>query len=167
MHNTECTNISVQELAAEALSNLAPAEPEQYVVRHSYHAARDFPPLAENVPDPEQEPNIWEQSYPVLFPYGEGGLERCHAQPLSLQDHVKWALQYHDCRFRTHPTFAFMAFGILQRRQALRSACMHLKGADFDRLANSLSTLTAQDLAEAAEQERRNQPIMNRAVLDL
>jgi len=42
-----------------------------------------------------------------------------------------------------------------------------LKTGDFHRLALSLSTLTIQDLAKAAEEERNNKPISNTAVRDL
>ena len=42
-----------------------------------------------------------------------------------------------------------------------------MKSGDFERLSASLSTLSPSDLAEAAEQERRSQPIMNKAVNDL
>ena len=94
-------------------------------------------------------------------------MERRCAVPLSLQEHVCWALQYSDCQFRVHPTFAFMAFGILQRCQALQSAQMHMKTGDFERLSQSLSTLLPRDLAEAAEQERHHEHIANRAINDL
>jgi len=60
-----------------------------------------------------------------------------------------------------------MAFSILQWQQALRSAWMHLKRGDFDRLAISLGRLSMQDLGHAADQESRNEPITNQAVSNL
>ena len=38
------------------------------------------------------DPNIWLASFPMLFPYGEGGIEIKHLKKVSLSEHVKWAL---------------------------------------------------------------------------
>lgn len=86
-----------------------------YVVQHSQNAVSDFPV------DGEDSENFWEKAYPLLFPYGRGGLEKNRQTRLSLAEHAKWALEYFDGCFQVHPTFSFLAFGILQRRQALLS----------------------------------------------
>ena len=119
VHDTDSTTISTQDLATHAFVNLTTNDAESYIVRHSRQPAQDFPPLHEDGHDDLQDLNVWEQAYPLLFPYGEGGLEHQRLVSLSLQEHIRWALRYHDGRFRVHPTFAFMGFGILQCRQAL------------------------------------------------
>ena len=167
VHDMEATQISVADTASQALANLCSTDQESYAVRYSQWPAQDFPPWHEDLQEDELEENIWEQAYPLLFPYGEGGLERQHTIPLSLSNHVQWCLQYHDAWFQRHPTFAFMAFSILQWRQALVSASIHMKRKDFTSIAHRLSSLMLNDLRDAAKQEQLNQPITNAAVREL
>jgi len=127
MLDTDSTEVSSTDLASQALCNLSAPEDEQYAVRHAQFPACDFPPHLNDHDEMASECNIWEEMFPILFPFGEGGLERCRAVPLSLVDHVRWVLQYHDRQFRIHPTFAFMAFSILQRQQALTSAALQIR----------------------------------------
>ena len=58
-------------------------------------------------------------AYPVLWPYVEGGIEGDRPQNVSFNDHVQWALQYYDRRFRIHHFFPFVAFGIEQKHMVL------------------------------------------------
>ncbi|KAH9943739.1 hypothetical protein B0H21DRAFT_823608 [Amylocystis lapponica] len=108
--------------------------------------------------------NFWEKAYPVLFPYGVGGIERDRAVNVPFLEHVQWLLQYHDRRFRTHPTFTFLACGIQQRRQALGSARLQMRRGDFLRDSHILSTITIADLDDAAAQEARGEMVTNAAV---
>jgi hypothetical protein len=88
-------------------------------------------------------PNYFERAFPCLFPYGVGGLEADRQVEVDFRDHIKWALDYHDCRFRRHETFPFVAFGIVQRRQALYSARLQMRRKTFDTDARLLSTITS------------------------
>ena len=57
------------------MANLQGADGEKYIIWHSLHPAHDFPPtLMESDEDGEEE-NIWEAAYPLLYPFGEGGIE--------------------------------------------------------------------------------------------
>ena len=167
MLDTDSTQIAAQDLASEALRNLTLASDEQYAIRYGCVPARDFPPQMTDGADLGTQLNIWEEAFPALFPFGEGGLERRRPVWLSLQEHVRWALQHCSRRFRTHPTFAFMAFGILQRRQALTSAGIQIRRSQFQRIGPELCHITVHDLQLAAEQERRKQPITNSGVHEL
>ena len=51
----------------------------------------------------------------MSFPYGFGGIEAEREVTVPFTEHIQWALQYHDRRFRKHETFPFVAFGIGQR----------------------------------------------------
>ena len=131
-----------------------------YAVRHSQNAVRDFPPRA-------GEPNYFERAFPILFPYGIGGIEADRPVHLDYRDHIKWALQFHDRRFRRHESFSFIAFAILQRRQALNSARLQMQRHSFDRNAHIISTIRPKDLKKAEEEEVHGRPISNVAVKTL
>ena len=62
-------------VASQGLHNLTVTIPETYAVRYSALAARDFPAWEEDRRDDGVLENVWEQAFPLLFPYGEGGLE--------------------------------------------------------------------------------------------
>lgn len=49
-----------------------------------------------------EDPNHILGCYPVLFPYGEGGLETNRPIKVSYEAHVRWCLEYHDKRFVVH-----------------------------------------------------------------
>ena len=90
-----------------------------YAVRHGQKPVNDFgrplnsPSLKENLDF--DRPNYFERAFPCLFPFGQGGIEADRPNEISFGEHVKWALRYHDRRFRKHETFPFVAFGIQQR----------------------------------------------------
>ncbi|KAG8720194.1 hypothetical protein FRC09_009959 [Ceratobasidium sp. 395] len=92
------------------------------------------PPQGYGPGDPNRR-NFWEAAFPLLYPYGVGGIESDRPVALSLNAQARWSLEYHDRRFRYHPTFMFTAFGILQRRQGLLSAKLQMRRRDFDALA--------------------------------
>ncbi len=142
-----------------------------YSVRHGRQPVSDFGrPLraaggegaGTSQPAP---PNFFERAFPCLFPFGLGGIEGVQAVPLSLSEHVQWAMQYHDRRFRTHESFPFVAFGIQQRRQALGSARIQMKRRTFDQEVAILSSITTAALRRASEQEANKQPVTDPAIM--
>jgi len=76
MLDTDSTEVSTSDLASEALRNLSSLGEEQYAVRHAHFPAWDFPPHLTDDDPIALESNVWEASFPILFPFGEGGLER-------------------------------------------------------------------------------------------
>ena len=115
--DTELVNVSVNELMLSAVHNLRrKSRPEDsYAIRYSARPVVDFPQQA------KKRNNFFERAFPCLFPWGRGGIESVHQHGVDFTDHVRWAMRYHDCRFHTHQTFLFVAFGIHQRREALNS----------------------------------------------
>ena len=152
---------TTNELLAQGMRNLWDDGQEGlYGVRHSQKPLSDFP-QKENV-NPDN--NYWERSFPTLFPYGAGGPERRKTVSLSLSEHAKWLLEQHDYRFRTHELFPFAVFSVLQRRQALLSARLQMRRRYFDGEWNLYSSITPQDMKQAAEEEERGEPITNSAI---
>src|SRR5271168_4907083 len=117
----DMTGLSANDIMKWGLANLWQEGYEGgYAVRHGQVPVRDFAPR-------RGEPNYFERVFPTLFPYGLGGIEAERVVKLDYCDHIRWALQYHDRRFRRHETFCFIAFAILQRRQALSSARLQIQ----------------------------------------
>ncbi|KAI0076309.1 hypothetical protein K474DRAFT_1598157 [Panus rudis PR-1116 ss-1] len=160
--DTDLTEVSSHDMLLRGLVNLWREGKEGgYVVQHGRKPVSDFPALNATEGGPN---NFWERAFPMLFPYGVGGPERRRPVALSLADHIRYLLEQNDHRFRKHPTFPFVACSILQRRQALLSARIQMRMKDFARDANIFSSLTVEDLRQAAEEEEQNQPISNFAV---
>lgn len=134
-----------------------------YAVQHGWRPASDF----RSRDHPGSNENFWEKAYPTLFPYGEGGPERMRMVELSLSEHIRWLMDYHDRRFRLHPEFIFTAYSVQQRRQALASARVQAKRHDFERERVLLSTITKEQLQQAAKDEEKNIPSTNPAIIAL
>lgn len=159
----------MNELMMYALANGEDPEDEGlYGVRHGSKPMNTFGRPRKGATEEERKAvlavNPMAALFPDLFPYAEGGIEAEREVPVSFIDHVRWALQYHDRRFRTHHSFAFVAFGIEQKRQALKQARLHISRRDFARDQIAISRITINDLRRAAEEEAKGQPISNPAV---
>lgn len=165
--DTEMTSVPGSELMLHGLANLWKEGSEGgYSVRYGRQPVSDFgrPQKGEIRAYNPRAHNFWEKAYPCLYPYGCGGIEADREVELSLIDHTRWALQYHDGRFRHHQNFPFLAFGIHQRREALHSARLQMRCKDFDRDARLLSTITQDALRTAVREEELGQPISNPAI---
>ncbi|KAJ3730301.1 hypothetical protein C8R42DRAFT_693122 [Lentinula raphanica] len=137
------------------------ADEGAYAVRHGKDAVNDFG-------QPRKGDNwnkFFEKAFPLLFPNGRGGLECFHPNPIDFGDQIKWALRYHDGRFRRHETFSFTAFGILQRRQALGASRLQTRRQNFERDAHILSSITVEKLKAAQEQEEKGERVTDSAIL--
>ena len=141
-----------------------------YGVRHSRQPVSDFPPQrspsasTSDAECPTVRSNFFERAFPCLYPYGCGGIESPRPVSLGFRNHIQWSLQYFDRRFRKHETFPFIAFGIAQRREALGSARIQMQRQTFEREARIISSITAQGLCDAKDEEERGLPISNRSV---
>ncbi|KAI0085328.1 hypothetical protein BDY19DRAFT_896828, partial [Irpex rosettiformis] len=163
----DLSKISSSELLSRGLLNLWRKDQEGgYVVQHGWIPARDFHGggNSQNIGSNE---NFWEKAYPTLFPYGEGGPERSRPIALSLAEHVRWLMSYHDRRFPLHRDFLFAAYSVQQRRQTLAGARVQARRRDFERDQALLSSLTKEELKLAAEEEEHGVTSTNPAVLAL
>ncbi|KAJ7094432.1 hypothetical protein B0H15DRAFT_798654 [Mycena belliarum] len=106
-------------------------------------------------------------AFPVLFPYGKGGLEVDRKVDVPYESHVRWALRYSDGRFRKDLYFMFQAFGVVQKRDVCRSSALQIKRSTF--IANQVAflKLRPRDLIEASAEEGRRVPFSNPVVRKL
>jgi len=117
----------------------------------------------------ERNPQLWLSQLlrvciPLPFSFWARGIEADWPNELSFGEHVKWALKYHDWWFRKHKTFPFVAFGIQQWQEALRSARIQMSRRNFEADANILSTITPAKLEQAQVEEEKKLPISDPAV---
>ena len=61
-------------------------------------------------------PHLYPQMFPWLFPYGLGGIGS--VKGISEKEHKRRLLMYHDKRFQTDPTFPFVAFSHEQIKES-------------------------------------------------
>ena len=164
--DTDMANISANELMKWALSNLWKEGKEGgYAVQHGRQPVNDFGRTRGTRSETEEgQGNFFERAFPCLFPYGTGGIEAAQTVEVSFSEHVKWALRYHDRWFRVHESFAFVAFSITQRHQALLSARLQMWRKSFESDTRVLSTITLENLAQAEEEEAQGKPIANHAI---
>ena len=117
--DTDLTRVSTSELMSYTLANLFDTSQEGgYAIRHSMSAINDF---GENA-NLTGALNPLAATFPILFPYGIGGIEAERPIKVSLRDHTRWALQFYDWQFATHHSFLFMAFALIQKCEAMQSA---------------------------------------------
>jgi len=89
----ELSRVSTSELMNYALANIFDASKEgSYAVRHSMQPINDFSENARQTGNM----NPLAAAFPILFPYGFGGIEAERQTKVNLRDHARWALQYYD-----------------------------------------------------------------------
>ena len=92
------SRLTASELMAWGLANLWKEVREGgYAVRHGRQPVNDFHNRGQPGDDTENRadlklPNFFEQAFPILYPYGEGGIEGNQGTPIDFSKHVKWSL---------------------------------------------------------------------------
>jgi len=160
--DTEMNLLSLNELMKYALTNMedkSELKEGGYAVRHSLMPVSDFGSGQRGECNPNLNPLA--AAYPVLFPYGIGGIEASREKKIGFNEHIRWALQYYDRRFRIHHSFPFVAFSIEQKREALQSARIQMRRKDFERDAFVINSITIADLKQAEKEEAAHVPISN------
>lgn len=171
--DTDLSKLTTNEMMLWGLANLWREGHEGgYCIRHGRQPVNDFGRpqshrAVNSPPEPEPEAdqsNFFEKAFPCLFPFGCGGIEGGQEVPLTFREHIQWTLQYFDRRFQKHETFPFVAFGILQRREALGSARIQMRRQNFDRDARVMASITMEKLEQAQAEEAKGMPISDPAV---
>ncbi|KAF7313012.1 ATP-dependent DNA helicase [Mycena kentingensis (nom. inval.)] len=163
------------DLFGHGTDNLIPAfappeEQEWYRVRKGDAFVNEYARLDKNgerFDGGPGNPNLLLGAFPTLFPYGKGGIEVNRDRVVSFEAHMRWALQYDDCRFRKDVHFIFMGFGVFQKRQVCRSSSLQMKRSSWHRNRAAIERLTVNDLIDASHEEQRRVPFSNPAVKSL
>ncbi|CEL62289.1 DNA repair and recombination protein pif1, mitochondrial OS=Schizosaccharomyces pombe (strain 972 / ATCC 24843) GN=pif1 PE=1 SV=1 [Rhizoctonia solani AG-1 IB] len=152
--DNEGTKITSRDILECGLANLLKqsSNSEMYAIRYGAPTNTFGQPRHGELADPGRG-NYWERAFPMLYPYGIGGIESDRPVKLSFIEHIRWSLLHCDRRFRQHETFVFSAFSIQQRRQALMSAKLLTQRKDFPTVERIMREISLQELQKAAEEE--------------
>ncbi|KAF7302074.1 ATP-dependent DNA helicase [Mycena indigotica] len=158
-------NIPETTLFSHAVENVVPAlYAQDYGVRKGNAFVNEYARVDDNRERYDGgtiDPNHLLGAFPILFPYGLGGFEVDRQRKVTYEEHVKWALQYEDFRFRKHTLFAFQVFGVLLKRQICRSASLQIDHNQFLANQTAIKQLTPKDLLRASEEESTGRAISN------
>ena len=92
-------------------------------------------------------PKLLASLYPTLFCYGRGAPEdQSRPVEIKLREHVRYLLSYNDRRFEKHPSFMFVVFNLLQRRDACFHAQLIATRSYFRASANEIQSLNTKDI---------------------
>lgn len=95
---------------------------------------------SENPKSTFNDPSLYPQMFPWLFPYGLGGVGAC-TSGLSVKAHKKNLLLYHDKRFQIDVEFPFVAFSHEQVKAATSGGYIAVKKKNFMAMAERLLSL--------------------------
>lgn len=143
-------------------------ENDEFIIRRGSafvnEYARKDPMTGERNDGGPSNPNHLLGSFPTLFPYGRGGFETKRTINVPYEVHARWALRYHDRRFRKDSHFPFQVFGVCQKRDICRSTVLQIKKTTFSEDLDMISTLKPEDLRKASIEEGRKLGFSNPAV---
>lgn len=168
----EGEEISRTELMAHALSNSGLNETqkahEDFTIRRGSafinEYARKDPITGQRTDGGPSDANHLLGSFPTLFPYGLGGFEVKREVDVPYEVHVRWAMMYHDRRFRKDYQFPFIVFGVCQKREVCRSAVLQMRKSNYSKQMDIISQLKPSDLVKASEEETKGVPFSSAAV---
>ncbi|KIK34584.1 hypothetical protein CY34DRAFT_26824 [Suillus luteus UH-Slu-Lm8-n1] len=161
--DTELSTLPLNDLMKHALMNLDDGVTDNeggYAVCHSHRPVSDFGRNQAGGEDLRRM-NPLAATYPKLFSFGVGGIEDTCKKLVGFDEHVRWTLQYHDWRFRTHHSFPFVVFGMEQKRKALQSARIQMRCKDFECDGYIINSITVSDLKQAEKEEAEHRKISN------
>ena len=93
-------------------------------------------------------PSLYPQIFPWLFPYGLGGIG---STKLSDQAHKRYLLMYHDKRFQRDPCFPFVAFSHQQVKSSTTGGFLLAETRKFDDIAERLLNINQDVLQNIAK----------------
>lgn len=128
--------------AAAAAGRPPPAGTKNYlVITHTGRLVSDFTQVG-----------TWVAAYFDLFPHGVGDLLAKRKRRLSLNEWARILLRRRDPRFRKDRTFLFCVCALIFRREAINNARWKLTGRVSRGVADTLASVTSEDLAAAANE---------------
>jgi len=99
-------------------------------------------------------PSLYPQIFPWLFPYGLGGIG---STKLADQDHKRYLLMYHDKRFQRDPCFPFVAFSHQQVKSSTTGGFLLAETRKFDDIAERLLNINQEVLQNIAQRMSRGE----------
>ena len=162
------THVGETEIMAHALANASAIEMQDaQLIKRSSEFVNEYGRVNDNdefTTGGTENPNHMMGTFVILWPYGMGGIETKRPTKVPYDVHVRALIQRQGKQFRLHHNFIFQAFGVLQKRQLCRSACLQVQRKSF--LTNQLAfqALTPQDLMVASGEEKRKAPFSNPVV---
>jgi hypothetical protein len=93
-------------------------------------------------------PNLYPQIFPWLFPYGLGGIG---STPFSDKTHKRHLLMHHDKRFQKDICFPFVAFSHQQIKASTTGGLLLAESRNFDNIANRLLSVNQNVLDDLAK----------------
>nr|GAT45226.1 predicted protein [Mycena chlorophos] len=169
-------SVSDTQLFSAAVDNMLPPPIRRYKVRPGSQFVSEYPRTINNddIDRPEQRTtggpgnaNHLLGCFPVLFPYGAGGVEVDRVSAIPYEQHIRWALQYDDGRFRKDFYFMFQAFGVLQKRLLARSSSLQVRRSTYIQNQLAFQRLTVGDFHLASQEEEARRPISNPVIRSL
>jgi hypothetical protein len=103
---------------------------------------------SENPQSIYNNPNLYPQIFPWLFPYGFGGIG---TTKLSDKAHKKFLLMYHDKCFQMDTAFSFVAFSHEQIKATTKGSFLVAETSKFSSIAEHLLSVNQDVLADIAK----------------
>ena len=104
-------------------------------------------------------PSLFPKTFPTPFPYGIGGFENKSRSPsISMKNHVRHLVRLADRRFQEHPSFLFIVFNVLQRREVLLRSSLKARKASFHRVAEEFSLIPPETIQRICDRMSLNIP---------
>ncbi|KAH7903449.1 hypothetical protein BJ138DRAFT_1138730 [Hygrophoropsis aurantiaca] len=106
----------------------------------------------------DDDPALLAYLWPWLDPFGIGGFhhpKRTPEQRISLEQQVRNLLRQTDSPFQTDPTFAFICFNMLQKKEVNDNSCFRVQAKSHHEVARDLREI-APSLDSLADKLERN-----------
>ncbi|PPR04686.1 hypothetical protein CVT24_011903 [Panaeolus cyanescens] len=133
---------TVHGLTAETLNNMLPSQIKAAALRH-FNDMGGVLSIGHSgkIQSIYNNPHLYTQMFPWLFPYGLGGIGSTASGAISESEHKRHLLMYHDKRFQTDDSFPFVAFCHEQIKANNTSAFLQTKKDKFKDITDRLLTV--------------------------
>ncbi|KAJ7584278.1 hypothetical protein C8J56DRAFT_892964 [Mycena floridula] len=166
--NVGADSVKDTDLMMHALANTVDSGSEasrEYTIRYGSAFINEYAQMIEpsglRTDGGPSNPNHLLGCFPWLFPYRKGGFETARRIEVPYGKHARWALQYHDKRFRRDLHFIFQVFGVLQKRKICSSAKLQMERSSFAKHQHALLSLTPKHFVKASQEEAAGKPFSN------
>ncbi|KAF7965594.1 hypothetical protein HWV62_42679, partial [Athelia sp. TMB] len=108
-------------------------------------------------------PGMYPQMFPWLFPFGKGGVDQLeHYKLISSATHKKWMLMYWDKWFQMDPHFPIIALNHEQIKSSVTGGYLLVKKNDFTNMSERLLGLDLAVLTDLSKRLQRGERVEKR-----